>query len=212
VRGAETQARLGHPSAGRRTHRERDPEVGHHRPAVVQQDVLGLDVPVDHPVPVGVVERVGHLPRDPDRLVHAELGFAIELGTEGFAVDERHDVEEEAIRRTAIEQGQDVWMLERRRGGDLLHEALGPEHGGQLGLQHLEGDPPPVLQVLGEVHRGHSALAELALDQVAARQGGGQAFERIRHRMPKSNPGAPRQRVKPPDLKSLHVWRTNPLA
>ena len=79
VRRAERQAGLGHPPAGRRAHRQRDAEVGDHRPAVLQQDVLGLDVAVDHAVAVRVVERVGHVGGDPHRLVDAELGLAIEL-------------------------------------------------------------------------------------------------------------------------------------
>ena len=53
--------------------RQRDAEVGHHRVAVVQQDVVGLDVAVDDALPVRVVERVGGLTRDPHRLVHREL-------------------------------------------------------------------------------------------------------------------------------------------
>ena len=32
--------------------------------AALEQDVLGLDVAVDHPVPVGVAQRVRHLARD----------------------------------------------------------------------------------------------------------------------------------------------------
>ena len=63
------------------------------------------------------------------------------------------------------------------RGGlDLLHEALGAEHGGELGLQDLEGDLAVVLEVLGEVDRRHAALAELALDAVAIGEGGREAI------------------------------------
>ena len=39
-----------------------------------------------------------------------------------------------------------------------------------------------MLQIPGQEHRGHAALAELALDPVAALEGGGQARERVRHR------------------------------
>ena len=56
VRRAEAHAGLGHPGAGG-AHRQRDAEVGHQRRAVVQQDVLGLDVAVDDAVAVGVVQR-----------------------------------------------------------------------------------------------------------------------------------------------------------
>ena len=79
VRRAETQSRFGHAAAGGGAHRERDAEVGHHRAAVVQEDVLRLDVAVDHAVPVRVVQRVSDLAGDAHRFVDAELGFAIEL-------------------------------------------------------------------------------------------------------------------------------------
>ena len=58
-------------------------------------------------------------------------------------------------------------MLQRRGGLDLHHEPLGAEHGGEFGLEDLERDLAVVLQVLGEVHGRHAALAELALDAVA---------------------------------------------
>ena len=66
-------------------------------------------------------------------------------------------------------------MAQRRCGLDLHHEALGAEHGGQFRLQHLDRDLAVVLQVLGEVHRGHAAGAELALDAVAVGESDRQA-------------------------------------
>jgi hypothetical protein len=39
-------------------------------------------------------------------------------------------------------------------------------------MEHLERDRPVVLEVLGEVDRGHPSAAELALDAVAICQGG----------------------------------------
>ena len=39
-------------------------------------------------------------------------------------------------------------------------------------VQHLDGDPAPELLVLGEVHVGHAAAAELARDAVAPREEG----------------------------------------
>jgi hypothetical protein len=58
---------------------------------------------------------------------------------------------------------------------DLLEEPLRADDGGQLGVQHLDGDVAVVLEVLGEVHRGHAARAELALEAVAVGEGGGEA-------------------------------------
>ena len=54
---------------------------------------------------------------------------------------------------------------------DLALEALGAERGGELGMQHLERDRAVVLEVLGEVDRGHAAAAELALEAVAIGEG-----------------------------------------
>lgn len=38
----------------------------------------------------------------------------------------------------------------------------------ELRLEHFESDLPRVLQVFGQIDRGHPALPELALDSVAA--------------------------------------------
>jgi hypothetical protein len=42
----------------------------------MQQNVLRLDVAVDHALSVGVVEGVGGLPRDPERVGDRELPLA----------------------------------------------------------------------------------------------------------------------------------------
>ena len=73
-------------------------------------------------------------------------------------------------------------MTQRRGGLDLDHEPLAADHGGQLGLQHLERDLAIVLQILGQVHGGHAALPELALDAVAVGQGRGETIGRRSHR------------------------------
>ena len=120
VRRARAQPGLRHPPARRRAHRQRDPEVHHHRPPVVQQDVLGLDVAVDHPVAVRVVQRVGHLGGDPHRLVDAELRLAVQLVADRLALDVGHDVVEEAVGLARVEQRQDVRVLQCGGGLDLL--------------------------------------------------------------------------------------------
>ena len=64
---------------------------------------------------------------------------------------------------------------------DLGQEPLGADHGGELGAQHLEGDPPVVPEVLGQVDGGHAAGAELALDPIAVGQGELEAVLRLGH-------------------------------
>ena len=50
-------------------------EVGQHRLALEQEDVLGLDVAVDQAVAMGVFQGGGDLAHDADRLVDRELLF-----------------------------------------------------------------------------------------------------------------------------------------
>ncbi|HET7249187.1 MAG TPA: hypothetical protein VFI79_05030 [Gemmatimonadales bacterium] len=73
-------------------------------------------------------------------------------------------------------------MLVLQRGGglDLLDEPIGAQHGGELGLQDLNGDLVVVLEVLGEIHGGHPARAELPLEAVAVGERGRQARRRVR--------------------------------
>ena len=70
--------RLGHPGPARLAGRQRDPEVRHQRLAVVQQDVLGLDVAVDDVVPMRVVQRRCDLGCDADRVRDRELLLPVE--------------------------------------------------------------------------------------------------------------------------------------
>src|SRR5688572_23512476 len=59
-------------------------------------------------------------------------------------------------------------MLKVGRHLDFLHEPLAAEDGGELGLEHLDGDPAPVPDVAGKVDGGHGALADLSLDLVSS--------------------------------------------
>jgi hypothetical protein len=62
-------------------------------------------------------------------------------------------------------------MTQRRRRLDLLHESFGTQHGGQLGLEDLDRNLAVVLEILGEIDRGHAARTELTLDAVPVREG-----------------------------------------
>jgi hypothetical protein len=57
-------------------------------------------------------------------------------------------------------------MLEPRGDFDLAGEALWPHRGGQVGPEHLDRDVPVMAEVLGEIDRSHSALAEFSLQAV----------------------------------------------
>ena len=61
-------------------HRERDAEVGDERLAVMQENVLGLDVAVDDAVAVRVVERARDFGRDAHRVVDREAASRARAG------------------------------------------------------------------------------------------------------------------------------------
>jgi len=177
VRGAEREPGLGEAGSARLGDRERDPEVRDHGLALLEQDVLGFDVAVDHPALMREMERIGHVSRDRDRLVHAQLLLTRHLLPQRLAFDVGHDVEEELVTAlrprdaAAVVERQDVRVLQVGRNLDLLEEPLTAQDRGEFGTQDLERHLPVVLYVLGEVHGGHAAGAELAHNGVTIGEG-----------------------------------------
>ena len=173
------QPGLGQPHIRRGAYRQRDPEVRDDGFAFVEQDVLRLDVTVDHLPLVRVIERGGDLPGDAQRLVDAKLLLASELAAQRFAPDVGHDVEEEPAGLTGVVQRQDVGMIQPGRGGHLSQKPVGPEGERQLGPQHLDRHLALVFHIVGEIHRRHAPAAELSLDGVTARERRAEAPELI---------------------------------
>ena len=155
-------------------HRLGDPEVGHQRVLPGEEHVVRLDVAVHHALRVREGERVRYLDQDPDRIVDRQLAPAVEPGAERLAGHVGHDVVEESAGLAGVVQRQDVRVLQHGGKLDLAQEALGAERGGQLGPEHLHGDVALVPEIAREVHGGHAALPELALDGVAVGQGSGE--------------------------------------
>ena len=156
-------------------HCSRDAEVRHQRVATLEQDVLRLDIAMDHPVPVGVAQRVRHLARDAQRVVEGELLLALQPVAQRFPFYEGHDVVEESagrFRRTpGVVQRQDVRMVQVGGRRDLAQKALGPEGVDQLGTEDLYRYLALVLEVVREIDRSHPARAKLAVEAVAIGQG-----------------------------------------
>ena len=159
----------------------------------MQQDVLGLDVAVDDAVAVGVVERRGGLGGDAHRVGHGQLLLAADPVADGLALDERHDVIEEAVGVARVDESQDVRVLQVGGGLDLGQEAFGADDGAEFGAQDLDRDLAVVLDVLGQVHGGHAARAEFALESVAI----GERVDELRgnHGHVRVLPGGARRRL-----------------
>ena len=139
--------------------------------AVLEQDVRGLDVAVDHLLPVGVVERFGRFAREPEGVRQREPPLPVEQVAQRAALDVGRDVVEEAVELARIVERQEVGMPQPGREPDLSQEALRAERLAELRLEHLERDDPVVPLVAGPVHHRHPAAPDLPLDGVAGLEG-----------------------------------------
>src|SRR2546426_11206378 len=82
-----------------------------------EQDVLRLDVPMDHPLSVGVAEGQGGVARHGDGLLDRKRLLAVEPVAEGLALHVGHDVEGELVSPAGVVQCQG--MGGGRLGGGL---------------------------------------------------------------------------------------------
>ena len=107
--------------------RPRDPEVRHHGVSRLKQDVLRLDVAMDHPPLMRVAQRVRHLPRDLQRFLERQPHVAPQPIAQRLPLDVGHHVVENAGRFPGVVHGEYVGVIERGRDLDLAQEALDPE-------------------------------------------------------------------------------------
>ena len=161
--------------------REGDPEIGQQRLTVLQQHVLRLQVPMNHSLPVRVIEGLSQRLRERDGVLHRQLPLSVQQHAERFAGDVGHHIVEQAFRRTGVVQRQDVRMLEMRGEFDLLQEPLGTDDRRDFRADDLDRDLAVMFQVPREVHGGHAASPELPLQAVAIGQAGAETVERCDH-------------------------------
>jgi hypothetical protein len=146
--------------------RARDAEVGEHGVAAGEEDVLGLDVAMDHAALVRVRQRAGHLAPDPHRGLHGQPVVRAEPLAQRVALHVRHHVEELVVGLPRIVDREDVRVLQAGGELDLAHEALRAERVRQLGMQYLDRDEPLVAHVVREVYRGCTPTTDLPLQDV----------------------------------------------
>ncbi len=69
--------------------------------AAREQDVFRLDVAMNQSMLVGILQRVGYLPRDADRVFERELTLPVQPISQRLTLHERHDVEQKLSGRAA---------------------------------------------------------------------------------------------------------------
>jgi hypothetical protein len=98
LRSPDTHAAFGNPDATAPFEHQRNPEVGHQRPILVQEDIRRFHVPMHEAMTMCVVECTRDVACDADRIGHRQLCFAIEAIAQRLALDERHHVVRDAVR------------------------------------------------------------------------------------------------------------------
>ena len=142
-------------------------------PAVRQKhDVLGLDVPVDDALLVGMVQRVQHLLAEVDHLFPGEgAAPAVHVFLQGDAVDVLHHDELEPVGDRDVVDLDDVGVVQNGDGLGFVLEA--PHQFGVLAEllpQNLHRHHSVGLEVSSFIDVGHAAHAHQAFQQVAALQ------------------------------------------
>ena len=122
--GSDGESGVGEALADRRFERRRDAEITDDRVTRLEEDVLGLDVPVHDPGGMGVRQGISHIPRDAERVLDGQSLLSGQPDAEGLPFDVGHDEEEERpfpslvlADLPAVEQREDVGVAQL--GGDL---------------------------------------------------------------------------------------------
>jgi hypothetical protein len=173
VRCADHEPGLGEPAVSVQLFR--DAEV-HERGAAardVEHDVVRLDVAVDQPALVRMLQRLEDRSGDGERPLRGE-GAAAEHVTERLALDERHRVVDEPLPLAHEVDGQDVRVLQPGDGASLVLEPL--QHAGcprHVGSQDLHGEPTLQLPVPDLVDFGEPPTADEGPDLVLRAESAG---------------------------------------
>jgi hypothetical protein len=153
----------------------RDAEVEHlhrgpARRARRQEQVRGLEVPVDHAQRVRLGHRLARLEHEAHALGHGQRAAALEGLREILPLEVLHDHEGHARRqRPHVEHAGHVLAVDANRGARLAQEALHDLGVARdLGQEELERDALVELLVDRRHHHAHAALAEHAVDPVLA--------------------------------------------
>ena len=154
----------GHRNRPGRSSQLGEPEVEQLRAGLGQHDVGGLEIAVDDALPMRLVEGVGDLGRDLQRLVERERPL-LEAGGERLPVEMRHDEEVRAVGVADVVDAADMRMIERRDGARLALEPRAQVGiAGDVRREDLDGDAAIEPRVAGFVDFAHAASTQRADD------------------------------------------------
>ena len=136
-------------------------EIGQfHTAFLVDEDICRLNVAVDDPFVVGVLERIANLWDDNQRFGGREFGGLFHLA-QVHAVHIFHDEIEQAIGFAKLVDGDDVGVVQLGQCAGFAQEPLGKFRvAAQLRRQDLQGNDPVELFLPSLVHRAHAAHGE----------------------------------------------------
>ena len=169
VYGAERRLRVRN-RARRRVHQPRDAEIRHlHDALLIDEDVLGLNIPVNNVVFMGMVERRQNLQRVAHRLRRREPPFPADDVLERGAVNVLHDdIAHIAVDAHAVHL-HDVLMRHLRGGNRLVVE---PAHKFpvclKFGAQNLQRHLAFFDFIPRAVYHGHAAGSDNAQNAIPA--------------------------------------------
>jgi hypothetical protein len=129
---------------------------------------------VDETGGVRVIEGGGDAGTDVAGEFGAQPFLGVEHLAQALALDQLHDDGLTSVLFEHVVDGDDVGMVEARRGDRFPTEPLGDHRiGGERRFEPLDRHFPIERQVHGQPHLGHAALREHALQLVPLRDDGG---------------------------------------
>lgn len=141
-------------------------EVAQHGAVMMEEDVAGLDISVDHVVFMRVVHRRRELRLDPNGLLQAEWPLTLQSFAQGPPFGKGHAVEDWCPLFGGIDDRQDVWMVQQPQVPDFPFEPHGKDRGRQIWAQNLDRDADGRALINTGVHVGGCPAADLRLHDV----------------------------------------------
>jgi hypothetical protein len=137
-----------------------------------EKDVGRLDVAVDQPVAMCLVERARDLLDDRGRPAGRQRALAVDQPAQVGPVDKTHDHEQAPSLLPRLVDGHDRRVVQAPRGAPLVLEALAELLIlGELGRDDLQGDAARERELVGAVDDPHPAATDDRFHAAAAEDG-----------------------------------------